>query len=123
MSKLEDFKTFVRDNPKLINYVKNDSMSWQKFYEMYDLYGSDNKVWDSYLKTDTKEENEDVKSSGIRSFNDIAKMAKNMDVDKIQEGITSLQKTISLFADLFVKPTGSTGNGYTPRPVYKNFED
>mgnify|MGYP004528446445 FL=1 len=123
MSKLEDFKTFVRDNPKLINYVKNDSMSWQKFYEMYDLYGSDNKVWDSYLKTDTKEENEEVKSSGIRSFNDIAKMAKNMDVDKIQEGITSLQKTISLFADLFVKPTGSTGSGYTPRPVYQNFED
>ena len=31
MSKLEDFKTFVRDNPKLINYVKNDSMSWQNF--------------------------------------------------------------------------------------------
>ncbi len=123
MSKLEDFKTFVRDNPKLINYVKNDSMSWQKFYEMYDLYGSDNKVWDSYLKTDTKEENEEVKSSGIRSFNDIAKMAKNMDVDKIQEGITSLQKTISLFADLFVKPSGNTGSGYTPRPVYKNFED
>ena len=36
MSK-EEFKGFVQKNPKLIEYVRNNEMTWQKFYELYDL--------------------------------------------------------------------------------------
>lgn len=43
MSK-EEFKSFVRKNPSLIKYVNNNSMTWQKFYEMYDMYGESNDV-------------------------------------------------------------------------------
>ena len=51
-------------------------------------------------------------------------MAKNMDVDKVQEGITSIQKAIALFSDLFIKGENDTAkNNYTPRPVYRSFED
>ena len=48
MSK-ESFKMFVRSNPKLLDYVRNNQMTWQKFYEMYDMYGENNSVWDNYL--------------------------------------------------------------------------
>ena len=44
MSKSE-FKEFVKNNPRLLTYVNKNEMSWQKFYEMYDMYGSDNEVW------------------------------------------------------------------------------
>ena len=37
--KKEEFKQFVRQNPGLIKYVKSGEMSWQKYYEIYDLYG------------------------------------------------------------------------------------
>ena len=52
---------------------------------------------------------------------ELIKMAKNVDVDKVQEGITSLQKTLALFGDLFAskKPTST----YNPRPLYKRFDD
>ena len=43
--KKEEFKEFVKKNPKLITYVNNNEMTWQKFYEMYDLYGESNEVW------------------------------------------------------------------------------
>ena len=36
--KKDDFKNFVRTKPELIKYVKNGEMTWQKFYEIYDLY-------------------------------------------------------------------------------------
>lgn len=122
MSKVEEFKLFVKENPKLINYVKSNEMSWQKFYEIYDLYGKDDSIWNEYLKEESKEETTSSTKKHINSFSDVVKLAKNMDVDKVQEGITSLQKTISLFSDLFVKESPTKG-GYTPRPIYRSFED
>ena len=35
---LDNFKKFVKENPKLVNFVRNGDMTWQKFYELYDLY-------------------------------------------------------------------------------------
>ena len=52
MSK-ETFKMFVRSHPELVNYVNNNKMSWQRFYEMYDMYGENNSVWNSYFTTTT----------------------------------------------------------------------
>ena len=57
----EDFKAFVKSHPHLISYVKQGEMTWQGFYEIYDLYGDDTKAWDPYLKDDKK----DVKSNNI----------------------------------------------------------
>jgi len=124
MSKIDDFKLFVRENPRLINYVKENKMTWQNFYEMYDIYGKDNEVWNDYLKEEQKVKKEETTKTTIPSFTDIVNMAKNMDVDKVQEGITSLQKAISLFSDLFIKSdTNTNKSSYTPRPVYRSFED
>ena len=40
MNKKEEFKNFARLHPELVTYIKNGNMSWQKFYEIYDIYGS-----------------------------------------------------------------------------------
>ena len=50
--KQEEFKNFVRTKPELIKYVQNGKMTWQKFYEMYDLYGEDNIVYISIYDRD-----------------------------------------------------------------------
>ena len=49
-------------------------------------------------------------------------MAKNIDVDKVQEGITSLQKTLTLLGDLFVS-SNTNNTTYNPRPLYRKFDD
>ena len=51
-------------------------------------------------------------------------MAKNIDVDKVQSGVSSLQKALGLFSELFVtKNTSSPSSAYKPRAIYKKFED
>lgn len=50
--KQEEFKNFVRTKPELIKYVQNGKMTWQKFYELYDLYGTDESVWNKYILDD-----------------------------------------------------------------------
>lgn len=117
MSKVDEFKNFVKNNPNLIKYVKNGSKSWQDFYEMYDLYGSNHDIWKDYLKEDRST------SSNNFNFSNIVDIAKNIDPDKLQDGITSVQKAISLFGDIIAKNNSNNISSYTPRPVYRRFDD
>ena len=114
MSNLDNFKVFIRNNPIFASYIKDNSMTWQKFYELYDMYGEDSSIWDEYKQ-------EKKKST---TLNDIVNMAKNIDMDKFQDGINSLSKAVGLFSDLFANNSSPTNvNTYKPRAVYRRFED
>lgn len=116
MNQLPKFKTFVKQNPHLISFVKKGEMTWQKFYELYDLYGEDKNVWDTYTK---KEETNDLeKQIGI---NDFVTWFKNIDMDKMQEGIKSVERVLSVLQDFGDKEEPKST--YEPRPIYKHFED
>ena len=122
MSK-EEFKSFVRKNPSLIKYVNNNSMTWQKFYEMYDMYGESNDVWNNYLNTTS---NNIVKtntlSSSENAFRELVNTVKTINLENVQKGINSLQKTISLVQELG-SSNNTTPKEYERRPIYKHFED
>ena len=109
MSSKEEFKNFVRTNPALSDFVNNGSMTWQKFYEMFDLYGASNSVWDKYIK-------KEVKTSDVLTW------LKNIDIDKVEENINSIRRVLSVLSDVG-KTNDSEASSYTPRPLYRHFED
>ncbi len=123
MAKIDNFKLFVKNNPNLITYVKNNTMSWQKFYELYDLYGEDNSVWNEYLNKDTTVNTTKTESKKSNKFSDILDMAKNLDTNKLQDGISSVQKAIGLIGDILVKDKKPDASTYNPRPIYRRFDD
>ncbi len=123
MAKIDNFKLFVKNNPNLITYVKNNTMSWQKFYELYDLYGEDNNVWNEYLNKDTTVNTTKTESKKSNKFSDILDMAKNLDSNKLQDGISSVQKAIGLIGDILVKDKKPDASTYNPRPIYRRFDD
>ncbi len=123
MAKIDNFKLFVKNNPNLITYVKNNTMSWQKFYELYDLYGEDNSVWNEYLNKDTTVNSIKTESKKSSKFSDILDMAKNLDTNKLQDGISSVQKAIGLIGDMLVKDKKPDASTYNPRPIYRRFDD
>ncbi len=120
MSK-ETFKEFVRKNPKLIKYVNNNQMTWQKFYEMYDMYGEDNSIWNDYLKDD-KEIKDVSKIAQTIGFADFINWLKTVNLDGLQEGIGNIQRVLGIFQD-FTKKDSTPKEEYKPRPIYKHFED
>ena len=124
--KKEEFKEFVKKNPKLITYVKNNEMTWQKFYEMYDLYGDTNDVWKDYLikQEEVKEEIKEVTKTGIAglTLSEVVKWIKNVDLDNLQEGIGNVQRVLGVMQD-FTKKDTVEKQTYKPRPLYKHFED
>lgn len=115
--KKEKFKEFVKKNPILLKYVKNGSMTWQKFYEMFDMYGEDNSVWNDYLS-----EKQNIVNSGAALG--LFDFVKNLDFDSIQNGVNSMQRVLSLLQDMSKKNSNDSQNtNYTTRPLYKHFED
>lgn len=122
MTKKEEFKGFVRQNPGLIKYVKRGEMDWQKFYEIYDLYGEDEKAWTDYLK---KEEQAQKETTTIKtaSTGDFLGFLKTIDLDSLQQTVSSLQRVLGVFGDLTNKNTETQKQEYKPRPLYKHFDD
>ena len=115
MSK-ESFKLFVRKHPELIDFVSKGEMSWQKFYDIYDLYGEDNDAWSKYLKKSNID--------GDFKFSDVIKYLKNVDMDTLQKGVTGVSKAINLIKQLGIGASAnSVVDTYEPRPLYKSFDD
>ena len=116
MAKIDDFKEFVKKNPKLVKYVKNNESSWQKFYEIYDLYGEQEEAWKDYLGVATF-------TGAATGLSDLFGFLKGLNLDSIQNGVNSLQRVLGVVQDLSVKDENKVTTEYKPRPVYKHFED
>lgn len=113
MSK-DDFKLFAKSHPELLSYIKSGEMTWQKFYEIYDIYGEDESAWKTYLSSDKF------------NFNNIKDMLKNIDTKSIQNHINTAQKAIGVVQELAGKKDVAdivTKGPLSPRPITKIFED
>ena len=91
MEKLDKFKKFVSNHPEFVDYVKKNNVSWQTLYELYDIYGEDDKVWNKYIKNDIKSS---INIKGLLST------LKNINLDSLEENISSIQKAVGLVEEL-----------------------
>lgn len=120
----EQFKQFVKKNPILIKYINSKEMTWQQFYEMYDLYGEEESVWKKYLDNDKTDETvKDI--SKTTAFADFLAFLKTVNLDSLQEGIGSIQRVLGVFQDFSNNKSNTKDDKkeYKPRPLYKHFED
>ena len=65
MDKKEEFKTFIKDKEFLIDKVNNGETTWQKLYEIYDLYGDNEDVWREFLKDENASSNNNSNSLDV----------------------------------------------------------
>lgn len=116
MDKKELFKNFARMHPELVSYIKNGQMTWQSFYELYDIYGEDKSAWSPYFTKTTEVSAENITSK-----------LKNIDVNSIQEHIKTAQKALDLVSELTGKTETtsplSAAVPKVPRPLNHFFED
>lgn len=115
MDKKEAFKSFAKNHPELLNSIRSGDTTWQKLYEIYDIYGEDNSAWDTYF-------NRGSNNNGIGNLSDIV---KNIDMDSIQKHINTAQKALGLVQELTGKSNvaSSVKGPVSPRPINHFFED
>lgn len=117
MSK-ESFKQFARKHPELSSFISNGNTTWQKLYELYDIYGEENSVWAPYFKGDSSSYN----ITKDTTISDLISSIKDLDLKTVQNGINNIQKAISLLQDFGIGEKKDVFK-YEERPMYKYFED
>ncbi len=90
MSKKEDFKQFIATIPSIKEDVLNGRYSWQELYEIYLLYGKEDKFWNAYKN----------KTNGI-DFALLLEMLKNVDVNQVTSSLASIEKLLGTLATFF----------------------
>ncbi len=120
MSK-DTFKSFARLHPELASTVLKGNATWQQLYELFEIYGENNNIWNNYFPLSSPVA--DITESTSSSIKDIVNTFKNLDMDSVQKGITNIQKTIGLLQDIGIGNKTPTAPTYEPRPLYKHFED
>ena len=91
MSKKEEFKKFIYKHPEYIDYVRNNNISWQSLYELYDIYGEKEEIWNKYTQTNTTNQ---------INIKNILNSLKNINIDSLEENISSIQKAVMLIEEL-----------------------
>ena len=121
MSKKEEFKEFVKNHPELVGFIKNKEMTWQDFYNIYDIYGEDESAWNKYFNS-----NLNNTTGTVAGLGELTNLVKNINMDNIQKHIKTAQKAISVIQELTGKSAPSAASNIinkTPRPLNKFFED
>lgn len=96
MDKKEEFKKFVSEHPELVNFIKSKEMTWQNFYEIYDIYGDNNEAWDRYFKPEQTIISKD-------KIQELTGLLKNINFDNIEHHINNAQKAIGIIQELTKK--------------------
>ena len=91
MSKIESFKKFMYSHPEFVDYAKSNNISFQTYFELYDIYGEDESVWKKYTTKSI------VDGINVKS---LLNTIKNINLDSLEENISSIQKAVMLIEEL-----------------------
>ncbi len=114
MDKKELFKTFISNHPEILKYIKSKEMTFQDFYEIYDIYGEQNDVWDKYFKKDDT-------SADENRLKELTGLLKNINIDSIEHHVNNAQKVIGIIQELTKKTPDITST--VDNPITKIYGD
>ncbi len=83
---IDKFKAFVKTIPSVKDDVINGRYSWQQLYELYVLYGENDKMWEPY-----KKQNFDM--------NGIFEMIKNVDLNALSKSFDGILKVLDFLSN------------------------
>lgn len=87
---IDNFKAFVRTIPAIRDEVTSGRYTWQQLYELYVLYGENDKMWEPYKKSQL-------------DLNGILNVVKNVDLDALSKSFDGIQKILDLFGGFVAK--------------------
>lgn len=87
MSDIDEFKEFLKTIPSIKEDVLNKKYTWQQIYEIYKMYGKEDKFFDSY------------RGNSI-DINGVLNVVKNIDLNALSDSLQSIEKVLNIIGGL-----------------------
>lgn len=97
MSKLEEFRDYVKTKPHLKKLIDDGKYTWQDLYERYDIYGPEDEVFIEKTAEEKEEETQEEKKEGLGSILDAI---GGLDASKISDGLNGMKKILSILSEV-----------------------
>lgn len=97
MNKKEEFKEFLKRNSYLSRFVNDGSTTYQKLFETYDIYGENSEVWNEFRNVKHSNIGDTKVTDSVKS---VLNNLKNVDLDKLEENISSLEKALGFLEEI-----------------------
>lgn len=111
---VQKFKEFVKNNPRLIQEVRNGNATWQELYEDWYLLGEDDKRWE-HLGVKTNSETEKVKDNEkVDWMSNVVGTIKKMDANQVQHHINNLSQAIGAIQGVLSSFQGGNAGSAAP---------
>ena len=115
MSKLDEFKIFIKDQDEVLKKIHDGKLTWQQVYEIYDIHGPSNSLFKQPVKEERSAKSNNQINNAIKAFQDI-------DMDKISNNLQSLQKVLGMFSE-FSKNNKQDPSHSISRGNYRRYND
>ena len=91
--RVQEFRDFVRDHPKLFEQLKKDGYDWQSLYNEWDEYGETAILFQKDIESKTKQDEQKDSNQKIKWQYILHKLSE-MDVDRIEKHVKQLSTTM-----------------------------
>lgn len=114
---VQDFKLFLKDNPKIVRDVRMGKKTWQEIYEDWSLLGEDDEIWNEFKEE--KKVKEEKKADKGEFISQLLNQLKNMDPDQIQKQIGNVSQALGAIQGV-ISQFQSSGKSEKPSPPVQN---
>lgn len=121
-SRIDEFRAFVLQYPKIKDEVASGNTTWQKMYEDWVILGEEDPKWKKYLGSNSNENNQNEttkpKANTIEellsstSIKNVINYVKKIDPDSISKTLNTIQKVLQITQSFSNRPTGIYNNNY-----------
>ena len=108
MSRIDEFRDFVRKHPLIKNDVMSGNKTWQSVYEDWVLLGEDDSIWESYKKEDKIDNLGNKKIDDLlttTNIKNIVEYVKKINPDSISKTLNTVQKVLQITQSFGSKPS------------------
>ncbi|WP_453997168.1 spore coat protein YlbD [Bacillus nitroreducens] len=88
---IQEFKSFVKKHPLLIQEVRKGDLNWQEVYEDWYILGEDDEKWNKYKEKDSQNDDSDK----VDFIGKIFSTLKNADMNNLQQHISNVGEALS----------------------------
>jgi hypothetical protein len=88
---VQEFKSFVKKHPILVQEVRKGVLNWQEVYEDWYILGENDEKWEKYKNNSSKTEESEKEDFIGKIFSSF----KNADMNNLQQQISNVSEAIS----------------------------